>query len=201
MNDSDEPPIDRLGIWDRLHSYAFNLVPHGKRGDTSILPVAHHAHQDGPHQDGPHQDGAQQAPGPGPGVSTTTTTTQSELDTPTPGAVPLDTQDGEKTLALEPKHGVFSKVYTSIKLIIFSSWVNWLLLCVPVGIALGVVERVMGDDGPISPTAVFSVNAVAIIPLAWMLGYATESVASDMGDTIGALLNVTFGNAVELIIL
>ncbi|KAL4733155.1 Sodium/calcium exchanger protein-domain-containing protein [Aspergillus similis] len=43
-------------------------------------------------------------------------------------------------------------------------------------------------------------NAVAIIPLAGLLSHATECVASRMGDAIGALLNVTFGNAVELII-
>ncbi|OKL58705.1 hypothetical protein UA08_06249 [Talaromyces atroroseus] len=194
MNESDEPPIDRLGIWDRLHSYALNLVPHGKQPprDSSILPITHH-------QTG--HDGVHQAPGAnGPGVSRTTTQQTLHDNTPIPGAVSLDTQDGEKASTLEPKLGFFTKVYTSLKLIIFSSWVNWLLLCVPVGIALGAVERVMGDDGPISPTAVFSVNAVAIIPLAWMLGYATECVASDMGDTVGALLNVTFGNAVELII-
>ena len=44
-------------------------------------------------------------------------------------------------------------------------------------------------------------NAIAIIPLSGLLSYATESVASTMGDTVGALMNVTFGNAVELVIL
>ena len=43
-------------------------------------------------------------------------------------------------------------------------------------------------------------NAIAIIPLAGLLAHATESVASRMGDTWASLLNVTFGNAVELII-
>jgi Ca2+/H+ antiporter len=43
-------------------------------------------------------------------------------------------------------------------------------------------------------------NAVAIVPLAGLLTYATESLASYVGDTVGALMNVTFGNAVELII-
>ncbi len=47
---------------------------------------------------------------------------------------------------------------------------------------------------------IFAMNALAIVPLASLLSYATESVASRLGDTIGALLNVTFGNAVELII-
>ncbi|KAL5340970.1 Sodium/calcium exchanger protein-domain-containing protein [Aspergillus crustosus] len=72
------------------------------------------------------------------------------------------------------------------------SWINLLLVFVPVGI---VVEAI-----GLSPTIIFAMNAVAIIPLAGILSHATENVASRMGDTIGALLNVTFGNAVELII-
>ena len=48
---------------------------------------------------------------------------------------------------------------------------------------------------------VFAMNAIAIIPLAGLLSHATESVAHKLGDTLGALLNVSFGNAVELIIL
>ena len=79
---------------------------------------------------------------------------------------------------------------------IFHSWINVLLVFVPVGIAV--------DFAPLpeksKPTIVFSMNAVAIIPLAGLLAHATESVASSMGDTWASLLNVTFGNAVELII-
>lgn len=48
--------------------------------------------------------------------------------------------------------------------------------------------------------AVFATNAIAIVPLAGLLSHATESLASRVGDSIGALMNVTFGNAVELII-
>ncbi|KAL4804054.1 Sodium/calcium exchanger protein-domain-containing protein [Aspergillus unguis] len=72
------------------------------------------------------------------------------------------------------------------------SWVNVLLVFVPVGIAAEAVH--------LNPSVVFAMNAVAIIPLAGLLSHATECVASRMGDAIGALLNVTFGNAVELII-
>jgi Ca2+:H+ antiporter len=72
------------------------------------------------------------------------------------------------------------------------SWINVLLVFVPVGIA--------AEAAHMSPTIVFALNAVAIVPLAGLLSHATESVASRLGDTIGALLNVTFGNAVELII-
>ena len=74
------------------------------------------------------------------------------------------------------------------------SWGNVLLVFVPVGI---IVANVGGLSGGI----VFAMNCVAIIPLAGLLAFATECVATSMGDALGALLNVTFGNAVELIIL
>ncbi|CAG8819157.1 41525_t:CDS:2, partial [Gigaspora margarita] len=43
-------------------------------------------------------------------------------------------------------------------------------------------------------------NFAAIIPLARLLGFATEELAESVGETLGGLLNATFGNAVELII-
>ena len=72
------------------------------------------------------------------------------------------------------------------------SWINVLLIFVPIGIA--------AEAAHLSPTIIFAMNAVAIVPLAGLLSHATESVASRLGDTLGALLNVSFGNAVELII-
>jgi len=115
----------------------------------------------------------------------------------------MDAPGREKASAIgsEGKRSVFFRIYTTAKGVAFSSWINWLLLFVPAGIAVGALHRGMGDSSPVSPTVIFAINAVAIVPLASMLGYATECVASNMGDTIGALLNVTFGNAVELIIL
>lgn len=47
---------------------------------------------------------------------------------------------------------------------------------------------------------VFIVSAIAIIPLAGLMGRATESLAASLGPGIGGLLNATFGNAAELII-
>jgi len=81
----------------------------------------------------------------------------------------------------------------TLKKIALHSWVNVLLVFVPVGIA--------SHFAGLNPSMVFAMNAVAIIPLAGLLTYATESVAHRLGDTLGALLNVSFGNAVELIIL
>ncbi|KAL8671191.1 MAG: hypothetical protein Q9168_004308 [Polycauliona sp. 1 TL-2023] len=97
------------------------------------------------------------------------------------------------TLPMDDNPNIFKRFYGVCKAILCASWVNALLVFVPVGIACEIAH--------VSPTIIFAMNAIAIIPLAGLLSYATESVASDMGDTIGALMNVTFGNAVELIIL
>src|SRR5215212_8153534 len=49
-------------------------------------------------------------------------------------------------------------------------------------------------------TADFVLSAAALIPLAWLIGEATEHAAHHTGPTVGGFLNATFGNAPELII-
>ncbi|MGE0555878.1 MAG: calcium/proton exchanger [Gemmatimonadales bacterium] len=51
-----------------------------------------------------------------------------------------------------------------------------------------------------APVMVFIASCVAILPLAGLMGDATEALAHRFGPTIGGLLNATFGNAAELII-
>jgi Ca2+:H+ antiporter len=51
-----------------------------------------------------------------------------------------------------------------------------------------------------SPTTLFITSAIAIVPLAGMMGKATEMLAEHVGAGLGGLLNATFGNAAELII-
>ena len=51
-----------------------------------------------------------------------------------------------------------------------------------------------------SPTLVFATSAVGIVPTAALMGEATEHLAALTGPGIGGLVNVTFGNAPELII-
>ncbi|RWA10408.1 hypothetical protein EKO27_g4696 [Xylaria grammica] len=75
---------------------------------------------------------------------------------------------------------------------LFSTPINFLLLAAPAGIALWALKI----PGP----AVFIVNFIAIIPLATLLSDATEQVALRTGETLGGLINATFGNAVELIV-
>ncbi|KAI5865723.1 calcium/proton exchanger [Durotheca rogersii] len=91
------------------------------------------------------------------------------------------------------KPNIIIETYLEFKKVLLHSWINVFLIFVPVGIIIANIPQ--RNSG-----ATFGVNAVAIIPLAALLSHATESVARKMGDTIGALLNVTFGNAVELII-
>src|SRR5262245_42740562 len=68
----------------------------------------------------------------------------------------------------------------------------WLLLTVPLVFVIEIVTE--------SKVALFVAACVAIIPLAGLMGRATENLAETMGAGIGGLLNATFGNAAELII-
>ncbi|ORX36920.1 Sodium/calcium exchanger protein-domain-containing protein [Kockovaella imperatae] len=86
----------------------------------------------------------------------------------------------------------------SIKAAVTSSWLNILLVFIPIGWALHFVKS--GGNDKISDTAVFCTTFIAIIPLAGLLGFATEEAALRMGQTLGGLLNATLGNAVELIV-
>lgn len=71
-------------------------------------------------------------------------------------------------------------------------YVNVLLVFVPLGIISGALHW--------DSTVVFSLNFLAIIPLASLLSFATEELAATMGQALGGLMNATFGNAVELIV-
>src|SRR5438067_3485345 len=46
----------------------------------------------------------------------------------------------------------------------------------------------------------FVMAAVSLIPLAWLIGEATEHAAQHTGPGVGGFLNASFGNAPELII-
>ena len=78
------------------------------------------------------------------------------------------------------------------KVTLLSNYVNVLLVFVPIGIIAGLT----GWD----PTTVFILNFFAIVPLAAVLSFATEEISMKLGQTMGGLLNATFGNAVELIV-
>lgn len=67
-----------------------------------------------------------------------------------------------------------------------------LLLFLPVGIAAGLLDW--------HPTAVFILNLLAIVPLSVLLSAITEQLSGNFSSSVGALLNATFGNALELIV-
>jgi len=85
-----------------------------------------------------------------------------------------------------------ANTFNVAKVTLLSSPVNILLVLVP----LGIVAGAMGWN----PTVVFVLNFFAIIPLAAVLSFATEEISMKLGQTMGGLLNATFGNAVELIV-
>jgi len=62
---------------------------------------------------------------------------------------------------------------------------------------LAAVLRYVVDAGDVP---VFVVSALALIPLAWLIGEATEQAAEHTGPAMGGFLNASFGNAPELII-
>jgi Ca2+:H+ antiporter len=71
-------------------------------------------------------------------------------------------------------------------------WPYLLVLFIPLAIALDLANA--------SATVIFFTAALGIIPTAALMGQATEELAARSGPGIGGLLNVTFGNAPELII-
>ncbi|HEY7849112.1 MAG TPA: hypothetical protein VIC27_03550, partial [Ktedonobacterales bacterium] len=71
-------------------------------------------------------------------------------------------------------------------------WLYFLLLAVPGAVVSGALHA--------SPLLTFILAALGIIPLAGLIGEATDSLARRVGPMIGGLLNATFGNAAELII-
>ncbi|TEY36330.1 hypothetical protein BOTCAL_0558g00080 [Botryotinia calthae] len=90
------------------------------------------------------------------------------------------------------KHAPFT-LRSQLQNTVFNSWINILLIAAPVGIALNYAGGVNG-------IVIFVVNFIAIIPLAAMLGFATEEISLHVGESLGGLLNASFGNAVEMIV-
>lgn len=92
----------------------------------------------------------------------------------------------ERTPTTESKRA--TKKFTfmgQLRATLFNSWINILLVMVPAGIAM--------KNAKVDPVGIFVVNFIAIVPLAAMLSYATEEIALRTGETIGGLLNATFG--------
>ncbi|KAH6657322.1 Sodium/calcium exchanger protein-domain-containing protein [Truncatella angustata] len=181
---------DRIRSWARTHAHQ------GSRRPSNTLPVANNSGASSAEEKHVSRNGSSGNPA----VPNTTGHNPAAKDTDNAakpvgaaseaeGTGTVVNQDG----APQKKPNVAVRFWLNTKKSLCHSWVNVLLVFVPVGIAVSQVPN-------LSPAVVFAMNAIAIIPLAGLLSHATESVARKLGDAIGALLNVTFGNAVELII-
>src|SRR6202521_1511038 len=69
--------------------------------------------------------------------------------------------------------------------------INWLLLFIPASLIAALTHQ---------PVLTFITAALAIIPLAGLIGRATDQLAICIGPRLGGLLNATFGNLTELIV-
>jgi len=81
----------------------------------------------------------------------------------------------------------------TIRNILAEAPLSWMLIAIPVTV---VVHHIKPEAGLLG----FVLACLAIVPLAGLLGLATEKLASRTGDAIGGFLNATLGNAAELII-
>ncbi|KAN0120750.1 Sodium/calcium exchanger domain containing protein [Russula decolorans] len=83
-------------------------------------------------------------------------------------------------------------VRKSVIAIFKSSWLNVLLIFIPLSWIFHYVK--------LNETLVFVCSFLAIIPLDKLLAFATDDLSLRLGQTLAGLLNVTLGNAVELIV-
>lgn len=109
---------------------------------------------------------------------------------PPPPPPPSSTRGASVLEVVAPKW--FMRDYVAVSEIFLASWINLLLVCIPLGFA----SEAMGWG----PVATFSLNFLSLIPLALILGDVTEDLALRFGDVIGGLINATFGNVVEVIL-
>ena len=73
-----------------------------------------------------------------------------------------------------------------------NSVLNWLLIAVPIAFYAKIAH--------LDESIQFISSLIGIMPLAFLMGKATEEIATRTSESIGGLLNATFGNAAEIII-
>src|SRR5687768_7294747 len=92
----------------------------------------------------------------------------------------------------EPDHGSGAPRLNARFFFRPDGWPYLLVPLIPAAVALELAHA--------EATIIFAAAALGIIPTAALMGRATEELAARSGPGIGGLLNVTFGNAPELII-
>ncbi|EDN07869.1 predicted protein [Histoplasma mississippiense (nom. inval.)] len=153
MNESsDDPPlIDRIArhlhISVDAHETSLGLNSHSNHNHNPDLPIADPSVQK---IDSTDSIGSQ----PNCQYGSKATLTKEATSVCPPASTKSSTGDGENSASIETveKGSLILQMCHTVRLIILSSWVNWALLFVPVGITLGVMHRIMGHKSPISPT-------------------------------------------------
>lgn len=106
---------------------------------------------------------------------------------------PIDNNHDEDTATTFESEAPLITVHDYLKdLILGKGLVSLCLLAVPA--ALLAVHQQW------SPTCIFWLNFIVMIPLASILGDFTEEVALHTNETVGGLINASFGNAVEVVV-
>jgi Ca2+:H+ antiporter len=81
---------------------------------------------------------------------------------------------------------------TTVRAFLIGNRLNAFIVFLPIALVL----RATGANDIL----VFLTSALAVLPLAGLIGAATEEIARYVGPGLGGFLNATFGNAAELII-
>jgi len=97
-------------------------------------------------------------------------------------------KDDKSYTSIDEKRSVEEVLYN----IIFGNPLNILLVFAPLGIFANYAHW--------SPASVFILNSLALVPLSALLGDFTEEVAVHTNQTVGGLINATFGNAFEVVV-
>src|SRR5438477_8688457 len=97
-------------------------------------------------------------------------------------AVPLAIHDRQMTLAVALERDAMPR------------WLYYLLI---LAVIAPIIQLVWGQQ---QEMAIFICSAIALVPLAGLIGRATEDLEYYIGPIAGGLLNATFGNAPEIII-
>jgi hypothetical protein len=113
-------------------------------------------------------------------------------------AQPADEPGNEDSALLREAapHNLWTKiplyVYHVTKATLYSTKANYLLVFV--------LLSIVGANHEWNAVLVFTLSFLAIFPLAELLSWSTEQLAASVGQTLGGLLNASFGNAVEMIV-
>ena len=83
-------------------------------------------------------------------------------------------------------------IIKSLNALLFTNYLNLLMLCTPFAV---LARQHGGSDG-----VIFTFSLLAIAPFAERLSFVTEQLALHTSETLGGLLNATFGNVTELIV-